>query len=352
LTHASEDATAEALIHTGAVMRFQGGCLVVAAILSLLLAPAADAAAPAAPWHTNDPAPASADVWLGKTEAELRRAFGAPYRATPFSPRPSHEYAYFYGKQGKTYVGAPETGITMIVFCLPSAGPIGGARIGESLHDWAAKWGKPPNISGAVGVFPADRWLLEVQRDPLGKAVSMAAVVRRGTALAYDDGQLTLNEFCPHDGNTFPWRAGDAPPVVAGIRLGEAREAVIARLGAPNNQNVPGGKPFGQEYFLNYDKLSALGMPNDGISVILLRTPQAGDIDGLRVGQTVSALVDRWGAPPDQDGVTGIYAAGTWAVVVKLDQARKHIASLQLGWTPLKWPETKGKKPDGVYRVQ
>ena len=156
----------------------------------------------------------------------------------------------------------------------------------------------------------------------------MAAVLRRGTALAYENGQLTLNEFCPHDGNTFPWRVGDAPPVVAGMRLGEAREAVIAGIGAPYNQNVPGGKPVGQEYFLNYHSLSAIGLPNDGISVILLRTPQAGEIGGLRVGQTVSALLDRWGASPFQDGGTGIYAAGTWAVVVKMDQAMEHIVSL------------------------
>jgi len=327
-----------------------------AALGLLLVGHAAVAAQPTGtfPWHPGDPAPAGVEAMLGKSPSELVRLLGAPDRDHPFTERASTEFAYYYKAQAKTYVGTQAGGVGMVVFCAAEAGDLGGARIGDSLTSVKTHWGAPPVQAGQIGIYQAGTWMLEAELAPDSLSLKLAAIVRSGTSLAVSDGQLMLDEFCPHRGGMFPWRAGDPPPDVAGIHLAESRADVQAALGKPDDDKVPGGKPKAGEYFLNYVKrgITVIGTPGDGVSVVTLFSPSAGDISGLRAGDTVNSLLDRWGFPPVQNGSIGIYPAGVWGVVVKLDPATNRIRSMYISWTSLKWPDTNGTKPNGGYRLQ
>jgi hypothetical protein len=327
-----------------------------AALATLIVCHAAVAAQPtvAFPWHPGDPAPGGAEALLGIGPAELVSRFGQPDRDHPFTARASTEFAYYYKSQAKTYVGTQAAGVGMVVFCTPEAGDLGGARIGDGLTSVKTHWGAPPVQAGEVGIYQAGTWMLEAELAPDSLSLKLAAIVRSGTSLAFPDGQLMLDEFCPHQGGMFPWRAGDPPPDVAGMHLGESRAEVEAALGKPDDDKVPGGKPKVGEYFLNYVKrgITVIGTPGDGVSVVTLGSPSAGDFSALRVGDPVNLLLDRWGFPPVQDGPIGIYSAGVWGVVTKLDSTTNRIKSMYISWTSLKWPDTKGTKPNGGYRLQ
>ena len=126
----------------------------------------------------------------------------------------------------------------------------------------------------------------------------------------------------------FPWKAGDAPPPVAGIRLGEARPRFEEVLGQPTDTQKLGADGLALTY--QQRGVQVLYAPADGAAVIYLLTRAAGDIGGVRLGDKGDDVMDRWGQPTTVAGPMAIYRAGEWAVFVKLGEDQK-VKQLCLG---------------------
>ncbi|MCX5889507.1 MAG: hypothetical protein NTY36_08650 [Deltaproteobacteria bacterium] len=137
-------------------------------------------------------------------------------------------------------------------------------------------------------------------------------------------------------GAEFPWKPGDAPPPVAGIHLGDGRVRLEAVLGQPS-----GTEKLGEDALaLTYRKrgVQVLYAPLDGAAIIYLLTRTAGDIGGIRLGDTRQQVPARWGDPPAASGPMGIYRAGDWGAFVKLSEDDK-VKQLGIGRLTDKAPE-------------
>jgi hypothetical protein len=127
---------------------------------------------------------------------------------------------------------------------------------------------------------------------------------------------------------SFPWKQGDKPPVIAGVKLGMSKEALLKLHGKPTQIQKLGEDSLA--YTFNPKGITALWAPLDGVAIIYVETRDAADIGGVRIGDSKSEIVARWGVPPSIDGPTAIYRAGYWGVVVRIDET-DHIVQLGLG---------------------
>lgn len=107
--------------------------------------------------------------------------------------------------------------------------------------------------------------------------------------------------------------APNAAPAVGGVSLGAARGAVLSALGAPaGTRDVEGGVLL---HFPNRGLI--VGLDNEQrVALIVLTTPSAGDIEGVRVGDSLRAALSRWGQPADQSDGMLAFDRGNWAVIV------------------------------------
>ena len=69
----------------------------------------------------------------------------------------------------------------------------------------------------------------------------------------------------------------------------------------------------------------------DGVATIDLKSREAGDIGGFRVGDSIDSLVAHWGPPPRGEGEVGLWVFGPWAIVVRADSTGKRIVMMTLG---------------------
>ena len=98
----------------------------------------------------------------------------------------------------------------------------------------------------------------------------------------------------------FPWKPGDAPPQVAGIRLGDGRARLEAILGKPSGAQKIGADAWAFTY--QERGVQVLYTPLDGAAIIYLQTRAAGDIGGVRLGDTREDVLARWGNPSSVQG--------------------------------------------------
>ncbi len=127
-------------------------------------------------------------------------------------------------------------------------------------------------------------------------------------------------------GGEFPWKPGDASPPVAGIRLGDGLVRLEAVLGQPS-----GTQKLGEDIrALTYKNrgVEVLYAPLDGVAIIFLLSRAAGDIGGVRFGDTREQVLARWGNPASVKEETAYYRAGDWVVILKLDESDRVV---QLG---------------------
>ena len=148
----------------------------------------------------------------------------------------------------------------------------------------------------------------------------------------------------------FPWKAGDAPPVVAGVALGDTEAHAREVLGPPARVS-----PMGPGHVLEYpDKgLEVIATLDDGVSIIRLRAAGTGAIGGIRLGDDLAAINAKWGPPAVHKGLVSIYDAGVWSVEVRVASADSTtITDMLLAWNQTKWgPPPPGTKTQ-AYRPQ
>src|SRR5574341_1957707 len=110
---------------------------------------------------------------------------------------------------------------------------------------------------------------------------------------------------------SFPWKAGDPPPTVAGVPLGASRVMLDSLLGKPDRTQRLG--IGATALFYTPKGVSVVYGERDGASVIYLLRRDAGDIGGVRLGDANDSVLAKWGPPSDTGEGTSLYVAGPWA---------------------------------------
>jgi tetratricopeptide (TPR) repeat protein len=116
---------------------------------------------------------------------------------------------------------------------------------------------------------------------------------------------------------------------VAGVRLGGDLNSAIAALGEPERTSEIAGAEW-----LHYDLrgISLLAVPEKGITFIQLDKPEAGSIEGLRVGDPFADVYAKLGVPVHVDGSWQVFKVGRREVRAALESIDgvsriKHIAT-------------------------
>ncbi len=124
----------------------------------------------------------------------------------------------------------------------------------------------------------------------------------------------------------FPW-ADAAPPVVAGVHLGESRHDVLVALGKPD---APAKAANPGQFELTYTArgVSVTGSDKAGVFAITLTGPAAGTIGVLHVGDNLPDMLRAWGRPRTVNGPYGIYDGKGFLAIVQFDPGTMLITHL------------------------
>ena len=126
----------------------------------------------------------------------------------------------------------------------------------------------------------------------------------------------------------FPWKAGDAPPLVAGVPLAASRGRLDTLLGTPTDSQPLRADAWAFNFRAR--GLTVVYTLRDGAVAIYLLRRDAGDIGGVRLGDSRDAVLTRWGSSSTTVGPNALYIAGKWAVVLTLDSALTRVVELGL----------------------
>lgn len=140
----------------------------------------------------------------------------------------------------------------------------------------------------------------------------------------------------PAGSAVFAWRAGDPPPPILGLALGDRREDIVARLGPPTSETPVGAPDAGVLEMTYADRgLALIVTPAEGLAMIRLLN-SANALDGFKVGDETARLVAKWGSPQSSAGPVGLYNAGDWTLLVLTDPSGARVSELRLGWNAAK----------------
>jgi hypothetical protein len=124
----------------------------------------------------------------------------------------------------------------------------------------------------------------------------------------------------------FPWSDRDKPPAVSGVQLGDTEQRALDLLGPPDDaRQTSNGELL--EYRAKGLELTA---GDKGISAIRVLAPEAGEIGGVKVGDTATTVILKWGAPKGGEGRTAQFGAGDWLLLVKLGDSNSRVAEMTL----------------------
>ncbi|MEJ2218607.1 MAG: thioredoxin family protein [Gemmatimonadota bacterium] len=129
----------------------------------------------------------------------------------------------------------------------------------------------------------------------------------------------------------LPWKPGDPPPAVAGLRLGATRATINSVLGKPENVKTlgPGVQLLGYRtrgIAFVYSKMGNL-------AVAYLAAREAGDLGGIRVGDPIDTVRAHWGDPTGSQENIDLYQVGSWALLVQTDTTTSRVALLGVAQT-------------------
>ena len=118
-----------------------------------------------------------------------------------------------------------------------------------------------------------------------------------------------------------------APAVRPGVTLGSSPESVRSGLGAADSTTRRGEVTVSR---FEPAGLSIVFSRSRGAVLIELRRPDAGEVDGIRVGEPLRCARARWGFPAERGEGHQVFWNGEWGVGVELDRDGERIAGLSL----------------------
>ena len=89
-----------------------------------------------------------------------------------------------------------------------------------------------------------------------------------------------------------PVASSDTKPRVAGIALGDSKATVFAALGPPDDREDQRNGAF---WRYRAKGLTLAISDDDGVSLVRLGTREAGEVEGVRVGDSTAVALSRWG---------------------------------------------------------
>jgi hypothetical protein len=122
------------------------------------------------------------------------------------------------------------------------------------------------------------------------------------------------------------WQPNDRPPAVVGVRLGDSEQDVVKALGKPDAIAQTG---LGDQLEYRTRGVEVI-VAKDGVCEIRLLSAAAGDIDGVKIGDTAQDVVLKWGAPKGGQGRTAIFGGRDWGIAVQLADKSPDIVDLAL----------------------
>ena len=117
------------------------------------------------------------------------------------------------------------------------------------------------------------------------------------------------------------------PPVVAGITLGLPGDSVVRALGPPDSVR---DWPRGAIWRYAAKGLTLFVGSHQGVTALQLDTSEAGDIDGVRVGDSIQVARRRWGWPSERQDRFLIYGRAGWMIGVRLGDPNGRILRLEI----------------------
>ena len=113
-------------------------------------------------------------------------------------------------------------------------------------------------------------------------------------------------------------------PVVAGVRLGDGPSTVRERIGEPDRRQQSLGLEFWDYDRRGLSLIWNLDRPGGELRVIVLKTPETGAIEDIRVGDRQALLRPRWGAPARvrQEGRFVDFTRTSWVLTAELRDGR------------------------------
>jgi hypothetical protein len=137
---------------------------------------------------------------------------------------------------------------------------------------------------------------------------------------------IALLAATPAAAKPFPWGPRDKPPAVAGISLRDSEQHALDVLGPPDEATQTAA---GEVLEYAARGLEVTATPQ-GVSAIRLRTPDAGEIGGIRVGNPARDVILKWGVPRGGEGRTAIFGNGEWTISVTLHEKYSTVVELTL----------------------
>lgn len=146
-------------------------------------------------------------------------------------------------------------------------------------------------------------------------------------------------------GAAFPWQPGEAPPPLAGVTLGQSRAEVERVLGTPERTTMLEAEDVVRLQWARKG-VDVVVSRLDGAAIVTLTRRDAGAIDGIRVGDSLDAVIQRWGMPQQRVGGDGVWRVGDWDVIVRPATSKPVVTGLTLGWDSSKFA------PDAAMRTE
>lgn len=148
------------------------------------------------------------------------------------------------------------------------------------------------------------------------EAAALARRINAGTA-AEKAGKTTVMAGAPVTAADGSMPTGERAPVIAGIRLGATGAAVLSALGRPSQSE---DARIGVVWRYPERGIELLVSPDAGAIVIVLRTREAGDAAGARVGDAVASALAVLGPAAERQGMGPMelltFDRGNWTITL------------------------------------